>query len=1361
MMAAFSASLIAQPVIYVQDTIWENTVWSADTVNTVKVTSDITVMDDVKLSISSGTFVELQDYFGILVHGTLEALGEINDTIRFTVKDTLGFSTQSGDEGSWAGILFEEGGHHIDSSKFLYCRISYVKNEWAIDIQDGHKVVIYGCLLEDFRNSGCNISTNLLGYVRFQKCTLRYISGNATIYNKFRTEGEVDIIQNFIHNNNSRGLNINNKTRVLNNQIINNNGNGIECSASILINNLICNNSGYGIFLEGDEAPCIANNTICNNNIGIMLRKSGPATKPLIINSIVWGNHETQISTNLVFDDKIYPTIRNCIIEWGIDSIRLDSIYEYADNSSTDPMFTTPSIGTGIQADALLADWSLKNGSSGINYGLADPAIFSIPEMDIFGMPRIQNGIIDIGAVENHIQKIEVCGTIPSDIVWVADTILVTCDVYVPDTVNLRISPGSTVLFDGHYQLEVDGRLFAEGAVGDTIIFTVPDTLGFYDNSITDGGWNGIRIQTDSSIFRYCIGQYSKSQGNGFLYALRNSNLVFEHCVIENNKSGGISSSGDGKFTMDHCLIRNNQAWAQYTTSGFGLKVYDSEISIKNSSFINNRTSESLELVSCRDAIVDHCIFAYNLHDGIFIQAGEPSITNCLIHNNKHYGLRYVEDMYDNPPILANNLIANNESGIYIEYYRDALFVNNTIVNNSQNGILGENAVVRFFNNVVYGNGMDQIKIGSLIFYINNCLISGGIDEFYIQTGNVKSYNLVLDADPFFSSQNSQIGPDASFYSLDWMHNALSPCFNTGTNTIPDFELPSADITGLPRIHGGGIDMGAFEHQGGVAQFVQQPIGGVICEGDSIILNVIPNDTVFYQWMKDGAPMDSSGTITLNSVDLFDQGEYRCVISNNYGTVSSDPAYVFVIEKPEFLIHPKSQWVVNDKAVNLYTQIKGTNSQIKWEFNGEIVPGVISSELLISQPDSADEGVYKSIISNNCGSDTSQEAVVYLAPQLCMVTVSPTTGHNLVVWEKKSIAPILAYNIYRESVAAGIYDRLASVPYDDLSVFVDTTADPTVQAYIYKITAIDTAENETDIDLCKPHKTVHLIVSTNPELNTTQLQWDRYYGFGYDTYTIYRSNTGLNFDPVHSLSSNHNSWTDPDPSDGDLYYRIAVDKPVPCDPEGSGKKAGTGPYRHSLSNMDNNKMRAGEMPPDTILLSSYTITEGNAPGALVGKLITEDEDSLDSHTYKFVPGDGDDDNISFSILSDMLLASETYNYFIKNQFKIRIRSTDEAGNYCEVTFVILITPSTGLPGLSSAAVRAFPNPFNQATTISFPNSVGEPYRMVLTDLSGKVCRLEEDIRSSEFVLKRENLNVGLYFIEISGPKVYRGKVVVE
>ena len=65
--------------------------------------------------------------------------------------------------------------------------------------------------------------------------------------------------------------------------------------------------------------------------------------------------------------------------------------------------------------------------------------------------------------------------------------------------------------------------------------------------------------------------------------------------------------------------------------------------------------------------------------------------------------------------------------------------------------------------------------------------------------------------------------------------------------------------------------------------------------------------------------------------------------------------------------------------------------------------------------------------------------------------------NNLVIWEKNSKAPVDRYNIYRESQAAGIYDLLGTVDHEDLSIMVDPTADPTVQAYLYKITGVDTS----------------------------------------------------------------------------------------------------------------------------------------------------------------------------------------------------------------------------------------------------------------------------------------------------------------
>jgi hypothetical protein len=125
-----------------------------------------------------------------------------------------------------------------------------------------------------------------------------------------------------------------------------------------------------------------------------------------------------------------------------------------------------------------------------------------------------------------------------------------------------------------------------------------------------------------------------------------------------------------------------------------------------------------------------------------------------------------------------------------------------------------------------------------------------------------------------------------------------------------------------------------------------------------------------------------------------------------------------------------------------------------------------------------------------------------------------------------------------------------------------------------------------------------------------------------------------------------------------------------------------------------------------------------------------------------VPGDGYDDNVSFTISGDLLLASESLDYEKKNQYQLRIRSNDEAGIYCEVSFNIIIIDvdeTTGLPVISTKQVRSHPNAYYLSTTIQFQNRYNEPSTLVLTDLSGKVCRIVDDVTTSYYVLYRLDL----------------------
>jgi hypothetical protein len=191
-----------------------------------------------------------------------------------------------------------------------------------------------------------------------------------------------------------------------------------------------------------------------------------------------------------------------------------------------------------------------------------------------------------------------------------------------------------------------------------------------------------------------------------------------------------------------------------------------------------------------------------------------------------------------------------------------------------------------------------------------------------------------------------------------------------------------------------------------------------------------------------------------------------------------------------------------------------------------------------------------------------------------MVTVDTATGKNMVVWEKKSIAPISSYNIYRESIVAGEYEAIDNVDGNALSEYVDYGVNPGQQAYIYKITAVMDDRSESDIRLCRPHKTIHLLTSMNLEKRVAQLDWDDYYGFDYGTYYIFRSESSeRDFSIYHQMPSSTNEFTDVTaPSDATFYYRVAVERSAPCNPTGNGK-SGTGPYNHALSNMDDNKIR--------------------------------------------------------------------------------------------------------------------------------------------------------------------------------------------
>ena len=85
----YSQTLRAQSSIEVSDTIRADETLSADT---VKITGNVVIIDDVTLTINPGTYIQFQGYYHMVILGTILAVGTPADTIVFSVADTTGFN---------------------------------------------------------------------------------------------------------------------------------------------------------------------------------------------------------------------------------------------------------------------------------------------------------------------------------------------------------------------------------------------------------------------------------------------------------------------------------------------------------------------------------------------------------------------------------------------------------------------------------------------------------------------------------------------------------------------------------------------------------------------------------------------------------------------------------------------------------------------------------------------------------------------------------------------------------------------------------------------------------------------------------------------------------------------------------------------------------------------------------------------------------------------------------------------------------------------------------------------------------------------------------------------------------------------
>ena len=76
-------------------------------------------------------------------------------------------------------------------------------------------------------------------------------------------------------------------------------------------------------------------------------------------------------------------------------------------------------------------------------------------------------------------------------------------------------------------------------------------------------------------------------------------------------------------------------------------------------------------------------------------------------------------------------------------------------------------------------------------------------------------------------------------------------------------------------------------------------------------------------------------------------------------------------------------------------------------------------------------------------------------------------------------------------------------------------------------------------------------------------------------------------------------------------------------------------------------------------------------------------------------------------------------------------------------------------------VQVYPNPFSESTTILFQNSDFSPYHLQVFDALGKRVYHQQQIRGETVKLISAEFNPGIYFFELRGALLFRGKLLVK
>jgi Calx-beta domain/Immunoglobulin domain len=196
-----------------------------------------------------------------------------------------------------------------------------------------------------------------------------------------------------------------------------------------------------------------------------------------------------------------------------------------------------------------------------------------------------------------------------------------------------------------------------------------------------------------------------------------------------------------------------------------------------------------------------------------------------------------------------------------------------------------------------------------------------------------------------------------------------------------------------------------------------QSVGVVVGQSLNLSVGLISTLPVTYQWQLNNTnlPGFTNATFSRPNMSAALAGNYRVIVSNSAGALTSALANVSLAFVPTIQVHPITQ--VLTLGSNVLFNVSATGSQplsYQWTRNGVPLPGATASVFILTNLQPGHAGAYRCIVSNPWGSATSLQARLDQVPHLQFQ--SPT----FVVSEGSIFANIFITRAHRASDAVSI-----------------------------------------------------------------------------------------------------------------------------------------------------------------------------------------------------------------------------------------------------------------------------------------------------------------------------------------------------